>query len=58
MTGHTWTDADREFLIERLDNVLSQLLPRMSEDELRALLEERLKDAQDSYQDFLSMPDV
>jgi hypothetical protein len=51
-------DRTREYAADEMNHALAALIPRASEEEIREFFEERLADMQESYQDFLSMPDV
>lgn len=53
-----WSKADWEFITEQLEDAIAAFVPRLSHDQIRAVFEERLAQAERDYQDFLSMPDA
>lgn len=55
---HHWDEKDDEWVIDRLDTVLNALVPLRSDQEIRDLFEQRLREANESYQDFLSRPEA
>jgi hypothetical protein len=45
---------DMKYVTEKLDAVLTVLVPHVSDDEILALVKERLRKAREDYGDFLS----
>ena len=50
-----WTKDDWEFVTERLEDAIAAFVPRMSHAEIRDLFEKKLKKAERSCQDWLSV---
>jgi hypothetical protein len=47
-----------EFATDKIDSALTALVPRgATDEEILAFVRERLEEARQSYQDFLSLPD-
>lgn len=50
-----WTKRDWEYIAGELEDAIARFVPRMSHDEIRDLFEKKLKKAERSYQDWLSV---